>query len=331
MEDGLVYFGLRVIIPNKERKQILEKLHSSHQGIEKTKKRARASIYWPGINNEIVMMINNCDKCQESRPSQTAEPMVEEPIPERIFQDVSADYFSIGQKEFLIIVDRLSNWPVVFTYNRGETKTKSLIHSFRKYFADVGIPERLRTDSGPQFRSREFRKFLEKYHVKHEMSTPYHHEANGHAEAGVKAMKKLIMKTTKNGNLNSDEFCHGLLEYRNTPSSRGESPASIVFGCNLKSLIPVHHEHFDRKWKSILDSTDQKFAEEKLKSKKYHDRGTRSLEEIKMGVDVRLQNPITNRWDEVGEVVGKGKFRAYLIKFPSGRLKWRNRKFIKPL
>ena len=134
-------------------------------------------------------------------------------------------------------------------------------------------------------------------------------------------MKALIKKTTINGNINSDEFCQGLLEYRNTPGSRGQSPAAIVFGCDMKSTVPVHHKNFDRKWKNILDATDKKLAEDKLKFKKYHDRGTKSLEELKMGEDVRLQNPITKLWDEVGIIVGKGKFRSYLIKVPSGRLK----------
>ena len=51
----------------------------------------------------------------------------------------------------------------------------------------------------------------------HMPSSPYHPQSNGHAEASVKAMKALIMKTTTNGDIDSEAFLTGLLEWRNTP------------------------------------------------------------------------------------------------------------------
>ncbi|KAK8394796.1 hypothetical protein O3P69_005935 [Scylla paramamosain] len=45
---------------------------------------------------------------------------------------------------------------------------------------------------------------------------------------------------------------------------------------------------------------------------------------------LRVQDPTTKRWDKVGTVMGIGKSRDYLVKMPSGRIWWRNRRFLRP-
>ena len=40
--------------------QILAKLHESHQGIEKTRLRARATVYWKNINRDIDEIVRKC-------------------------------------------------------------------------------------------------------------------------------------------------------------------------------------------------------------------------------------------------------------------------------
>ena len=54
VEDGLIILdGHRIVVPKKERRTILAKLHASHQSIERTKRRAHQTVYWPGINSDI--------------------------------------------------------------------------------------------------------------------------------------------------------------------------------------------------------------------------------------------------------------------------------------
>lgn len=45
------------------RKEMLNKLHYNHMGIEKTKLRAREIIFWPGMTTQIEDKISNCDIC----------------------------------------------------------------------------------------------------------------------------------------------------------------------------------------------------------------------------------------------------------------------------
>ena len=221
IDDELILYGVRIIVPGLARKDVLEQLHTAHQGIERTKRRARQTVYWPGINNDITNTVASCDQCQKHLPSQQQEQMISEPIPSRVFEDVSADYFSCSGSDFLVYVDRLSGWPVIYAFNRGNTTANSLIRACRRCFVDLGVPVRFRCDGGPQFSSMEFRMFLNGWGVELSQSSPHYPQSNGHAESAVKLMKKLIQTSTENGNIDSEQFQKALLEWRNTPRERG--------------------------------------------------------------------------------------------------------------
>ena len=66
--------------------------------------------------------------------------------------------------------------------------TKSITTILDDWFIDMGKPVRLRSDGGPQFRS-EFENWAKKENITHELSSPYHHQSNGHAEVTVREMK----------------------------------------------------------------------------------------------------------------------------------------------
>ena len=49
--NGVVLRGERIVIPPSMRKEMLERIHQGHMGIEKSKRRARDTLYWPGMNS----------------------------------------------------------------------------------------------------------------------------------------------------------------------------------------------------------------------------------------------------------------------------------------
>ena len=48
-EDGILYKGIRLIIPQSEQASTLKVLHMGHYVIDKMNLRARETVYWPGI------------------------------------------------------------------------------------------------------------------------------------------------------------------------------------------------------------------------------------------------------------------------------------------
>ena len=202
------------------------------------------------------------------------------------------------------------------------------MNTVRSHFADLGVSEKLRTDGAPQFTSMKFQKFLKKFGVIHERSSPYYPQSNGHTEAAVKPMKQLIAKTTTNGNLNNDEYCAGLLEYKNTPMRGTLSPAEIVFGHPLISLVPAHHSTFANRWKACKETFEESISKYKEIRKNFYNEKIRDLQSVKMSLHIYLQDLITKRWNMTGEIVGKNRNRSYLVKTLSGTLLWRNRNFL---
>ena len=61
--NGILFKGERLIIPASMRKAVLKQLHQAHLGIEKTKLRARVTIFWPQINQQIEEMVKTCRTC----------------------------------------------------------------------------------------------------------------------------------------------------------------------------------------------------------------------------------------------------------------------------
>ena len=60
IEDWLVLKGTRIIIPNKKREEILKLIHKGHLGLNKCKMRAKETVYWPGMNEQLGQVILNC-------------------------------------------------------------------------------------------------------------------------------------------------------------------------------------------------------------------------------------------------------------------------------
>ena len=83
--DLKIYWTFRVvivmIIPKQVQKNMLSRLHSSHQGVEATLRRARYSIYWHGMTNDIKEMIDRCAACENERPSQQKDTLQSLDIP----------------------------------------------------------------------------------------------------------------------------------------------------------------------------------------------------------------------------------------------------------
>ena len=328
--DGdLVLYGKRVVVPAPLRRRILSRLHDSHCGAEATKRRAKQAVYWPGINADIVSTVRACEPCQVFQDSQQQEPLMSDDKPSRPFVSVSADFFSVAGKHFLVYADRYSGWPVVFPCG-SDTTAASTIRMFRHCFRDLGVPVRVRTDGGTQFTSHDFAAFLQRWGVRHIMSTPHYPQSNGHAEAAVKKVKRLIQKTAPSGNINCEDFDRGLLELRNTPNFTGRSPAQILFGTPLRSCVPAHASAFAEEWHSKAEECDRRAAARARDVEDRYNAHARPLPRLDVGAEVRIQDPTSKRWDKVGMIMGVGKSRDYHVKMPSGRVLWRNRRFLRP-
>ena len=135
--------------------------------------------------------------------------------------------FDYAGKVYIVNVDRYSGWPCVHMWNSNPTSAK-VINQLRKWFVDLGVPVRIRSDGGPQYGSAEYCEFLDRWGMNLPgLSSPTYAQSNNLAESPMKA---LVAKTTVNGDIECEAFHRGLLEWRNTPKSYGKSPVELLFG-----------------------------------------------------------------------------------------------------
>ena len=103
----------RVVILKSMRKDVLKQLHASHQGQDRTLHRARQAVFWPGISNDVRNAMRSRAESAELLPSQPAEPLMQNERPSRPSESMVADLFQFEGKDYLVLADRLSGWPVV--------------------------------------------------------------------------------------------------------------------------------------------------------------------------------------------------------------------------
>ena len=170
MEQELVFKNARVVIPASLRKQMVAKLHQSHQGKEKTKQLARDIMLWPGITSQIAETVDGCPTCLTYKNQNQKEPMIGHQIPTRPWQKVGTDLFEFDSHQYLIIVDYYSGF---FEINKlTSTKSTSVITYFKQQFVRHGIPSEVVSDNGPQYASAEFKAFSKSYGFEHTTASP---------------------------------------------------------------------------------------------------------------------------------------------------------------
>ena len=149
----------------------------------------------------------------------------------------------------------------------------------------MGKPVRLRSDRGPQFRS-EFEDWAKKEKLTYELSSPYDHQSNGHAEVAVREMKHLLTQTERNW----QKFRLVLREYRNTPQFDGLSPSQWLTGYRQRTDVPAAPSAYER------------ITDEQLKS---HLNRSRQESRTEVGPNVKKRQKLTHQAPYAGYKIPK--------------------------
>ena len=102
VSGGLVYKGHRVVIPRGARDDILQRLHASHIGINGCIRRARDTVFFPGITTAIKELVSKCPICIQYQNEIQKEPLMTHPAPSRPWEKVGSDIFTFHGQDYLI-------------------------------------------------------------------------------------------------------------------------------------------------------------------------------------------------------------------------------------
>lgn len=316
--DGLIYKGLRLVIPQTCRKEMLARIHESHLGIVKCKAMAREVMFWPSMGSYIEDIISKCSICATHQRQNPRESLIPHKIPDRPWSKIAMDLFEFNGHQYLLSVDFYSKWPEIAKLE--QPNSSCVIQHLKSLFARYGIPDEALSDNGPQFASAEFRKFAQEYEFRHLTSSPHFPQSNGQVERMVQTIKHLLEKA-------KDPYL-AILDYRNTPFEElGLSPAQLFLARRLRTKLPVSA--------TLLKPQNAEFVKESLKTRqakqkrKFDKHVPKSdLKPLIPGEKVLIKH--NDQWIH-GSVAEKHELpRSYVVKGNNGRKYRRNRRDLRP-
>ena len=318
--DGIIFKGTKIFIPKALREMMLEKLHIDHLGEEKTQQRARGILFWPGMTMDIQRKVATCRVCATHRPSNQKEPMIPHEIPQRQWQKVASDLFTWDGRQFLVTVDYLSRFFEIDELT--STTSAAVIRKLSVHFSRQGIPEIFVSDNAAQFTSQEFQDFARDWDFEHRTPSPLYPQSNGLAEKAVQIAKKILTKAKEDRR----NPLLALLEYRCTPVDGMKSQAEILYGPQLRSILPSTSQHLQQT-ETDLQQIIQRRQTMQDRQKRYYDRQAKPLQPLNVRDPVYLQS--NNKW-QPGTIVDVADTpRSYIVKTQDGGTYRRNRRFIR--
>ena len=135
------------------------------------------------MGKQLEEMVTNCCKCIEHRKP-NSEPMILSAVPERAWQVLGTDFFSLNGRSYLLVMDYYSRFFEISILLASQ-KTSETIRALKSIFARHGIPDILRSENEPKFISKEFDEFSKEYSFTHVTSSQKLPQANGEAERAV--------------------------------------------------------------------------------------------------------------------------------------------------
>ncbi|XP_011167523.1 uncharacterized protein K02A2.6-like [Solenopsis invicta] len=154
IEQGIITWGVQVVIPKSLRDQVLIQLHETHPGVVRMKSLARSHVWWPGIDSGIDSLVKSCTSCTVNRDNPAVAPLHPWSIPERAWQRLHIDLAGpFLNNMWLIMIDAYSKWPEIYKLGK-DLLSAHVIQGIQESIARYGIPNTIVSDNGPQFVSQ---------------------------------------------------------------------------------------------------------------------------------------------------------------------------------
>ena len=217
--------------------------------------------------DDIESAVSQCSACNSCKAHLQKQPLINHPVPDLPWATVGADIFDWNNHQYLVMVDSYSGWFKMDLL--PESSSRTVIFKMKRLFSTHGIPEKLLTDNGRQFVSREFELFAKEWNFAHITSSPYYAQSNGLAENAVKQA------------FGSPEPAEHTRRWHGF-----SSPASAL------QTHPHHNPDINELLKPKPLSTSRvstQLKKVRQQQKQYHDKSARHQRPLKPSEEVRMQ------------------------------------------
>jgi len=317
LDNGILYFKERIIVPSGLRSQMLALLHEAHLGVQKSKSRAKELLYWPNMDENIENLVTRCEVCQLNQPQVVKEPMVKPDIPNLPFNKVSCDILEYNCKYYLVLIDFYSKWiELIALKNKSSSE---IINAWLQIFSRFGIPKTVVSDNVPSA-SNECKEFASIFNFEIITSSPHYPKGHGLAEKAVHICKNILKKAK-----NITDVYIGLLEYRNTPVKDLKfSPSQLLQNRLCRTKLPVNDQLLKPK---LNRDVDKQFMKKIDNYCSYYNKSSKSRPDFVE--ENRILFLKDNKWHK-GHIIKKGSTpRSYILRSDNGKIYCRNSSHIR--
>lgn len=293
IDEGMLFFKDRLIIPKNLRAEIILKLHEGHLGMSKMKGLARKIYYWPKIDDHLDQFVRKCLVCQTFSNKYIKEPLLSHEIPDIPFSKLGIDILEFRNRCYLVIYDYYSKWLDIQLIS--SKSARCINNVLIDIFCNFGCPSEIVSDHVP-FDSKECKEFAKQWQAKqfqYTFTSPRYPQSNGMAERAVQTAKKMFKKCFED----KTDLRVALLQYMSAPvCGTCFSPAELLMNRNLKTKLPVPYSYLKPKLNDKV-----KFYFDKAHTRNVKNYNTRS--KVKQGFYVGqniifLKDPSINRWSQ---------------------------------
>ena len=194
----------QIVVPVDLRRRLLDILYFGMM-----KMTAEAKIFWwPDINWDIENKVKDCIACLASGKN------LKDQLPNNHYgklkkitepgQEIQIDFVGKlhnkrinGDVQILIAVDRFSKWPTVKLCKTAETK--EVLNFLTNNFSLYGKPEKIKSDRGGAFISKEYKEFFKNRNIEIEYCTPRLHTGKRICRKSDANFKNLMLANLEEG------------------------------------------------------------------------------------------------------------------------------------
>lgn len=286
----------RLVVPSDKRAGVLYQCHddplSAHGGRHKTIDRVCREFYWPRMYEHISRYVRDCRVCRETKPANVIQraPMGRLVDADRPWQALYIDFVGpfprskSGFSYLCVAVDAFSKF--VHIQPMRVATAKGVVRFLEQsVFLVFGVPDKIVSDNGSQFISREYKHFLEGYGVEAVYVSRYHPQANA-AEAANKTIGIAIRSYVQGNHREWDKHIPKIACAMNTAihSSTDMTPYFVNFGRHMvTSGNDAHHSESrelcnENDFEEIRDAVRKHLDKAHESSKKRYDLRARPVE-----------------------------------------------------
>lgn len=193
----------RLVIPEDHyRRGLIQMFHDTpmggHFGVKRTFRKLSGRYYWPSLLKDVESHVAQCQECHREKVRRRN---VEIPAgiiapPTEPFELISIDFIgpltrSEDAQHVLIIIDHFTQWVIaVPTQKRSaEVVARCLVE---EVFCRYGVPKRILSDRGSEFRSELIKQIHQTLHIKQLFTSSHHPQCNGKVERVNGTIKEII-------------------------------------------------------------------------------------------------------------------------------------------